>query len=635
MLERSAFEFKEEFRCTQHRRCSDFKVWQKTHPNEYKRLKGTVIARGHIVPINKLVKIGHKEMFVAEAIKHFQCTGTPNVLHGKYAYMCCKCKETHQYLENLIFKRKNAALHGTSRLFKHGMKVEYLTSDEKRKWQIFLDDKNKKIEKSEKELKKKLIAGEKIEKNFLEDYISEDFQEFVNNCRKLFQKFKGQIQLTILQNLASKLSTNCNHHYTDAIKKIAALHKNVMGAHNYKVAQNFWIAIETKFCGGFNKEGIERSATTYEGKYVLESSDEARVSRTLQAMMDKEKQVIVVVEAWNPDPSTWPNLFKIQRSKDSESSIDYKDLEKSVHAVRNGLATHVSVHNFTCLTSQKPSLVFCLWPTPTAGYTAECLYKVQSETRRSCRDNIPEIALLEHVADCAGFSHSLAKKLMTTSQENIEKGILYLGLGVPQEKYRAPFFWKFPTIMFTDFEHNQRSALRMLKYSTLDLTLFSLDEVTIIATADHLEELRRKCLKKNIKCGLNEKDILLMTFFDQNSNAAYKVFCEEMIDLLEEHVPDSLGTRLYLKMVICLMAPFRETQITPQEATEKVATGLMMLRLWRAYLQATHCKKLKAQKCAATTPSLRGWFITDEPFTSLEIQAHAVIGTVFGSRHVI
>ena len=176
----------------------------------------------------------------------------------------------------------------------------------------------------------------------------------------------------------------------------------------------------------------------------------------------------------------------------------------------------------------------------------------------------------------------------------------------------------------------------MLKYPTLDLTLFSLDELTIIATADHLEELRQKCLKKNIKCGLKEKDILLMTFFNQNSDAAYKVFCEEMIDLLEEHVPDSLGTRMYLKMVICLMAPFRETQITPQEATEKVATGLMMLRLWGAYLQATHCKKLKAQKCAATTPSLSGWFITDKIFTSLEIQAHAVIDMFLAVlKHVI
>ena len=84
--------------------------------NEYKRLKGTVIARGHIVLINKLVKIGHKEVFVAEAIKHFQCTGTPYVLHCNYAYMCCKCKETQQYLENLVFKRKNAALQETSRL---------------------------------------------------------------------------------------------------------------------------------------------------------------------------------------------------------------------------------------------------------------------------------------------------------------------------------------------------------------------------------------------------------------------------------------------------------------------------------------------------------------------------------------
>ena len=90
---------------------------------------------------------------------------------------------------------------------------------------------------------------------------------------------------------------------------------------------------------------------------------------------------------------------------------------------------------------------------------------------------------------------------MTPHPEFVDAGVLYLGLGMEEERYLAPYFWKFPSIMFLDFEHNQRSAMRQLKYDTLDITMHK-DKYTINVTMDHLANLRSECEKKNVSCEL-------------------------------------------------------------------------------------------------------------------------------------
>ena len=104
--------------------------------------------------------------------------------------------------------------------------------------------------------------------------------------------------------------------------------------------------------------------------------------------------------------------------------------------------------------------------------------------------------------------------------------------------------------MYLDFEQNQRSSLHMLKYTTLDLTLFQDKEERIIATADHLEQLRRVGLKDQFKTDLTESDTSLIKFRDQNSDAAYKVFTPQMAELLNQHVPNSLGTCVYIRDIM-------------------------------------------------------------------------------------
>ena len=206
------------------------------------------------------------------------------------------------------------------------------------------------------------------------------------------------------------------------------------------------------------------------------------------------------------------------------------------------------------------------------------LYRVQQELRL-CAKASPTIALIGHSTDLASYSHALAKAMMTPRDEFLEKGVQYLGLGLAEEKYMAPYLWKFPSIMFLDYEHNQRSSMRILKYTNLDLTLYADDELTIGATVGHLKQLRQLCQQKNIRCGLTDGDLSLLDYFDQNSDSAYKIFSEDMIELLRNHLPLALGTRLYIQMIFHLMQPYSGSIFNPVEALRSVGKGLTMLRL--------------------------------------------------------
>ena len=162
--------------------------------------------------------------------------------------------------------------------------------------------------------------------------------------------------------------------------------------------------------------------------------------------------------------------------------------------------------------------------------------------------------------------------------------------------------------MFLDYEHNQRSCLRILKYTTLDLTLFTNSADTIKASVEHLNHLRTICKQKDIETGLSESDLLLATYFDQNSDAAYKVFTMEIVNLLKKYVSHSLGTSLYIEMVIAIMRPYTDLDMqNPSEIVQSVAMGLMMLRLWRKYI-IINKHPLTTKPGAANDPSKRGGF---------------------------
>ena len=55
---------------------------------------------------------------------------------------------------------------------------------------------------------------------------------------------------------------------------------------------------------------------------------------------------------------------------------------------------------------------------------------------------------------------------MTPRPEDIAKGVRFLGLGVEDEKFLAPYYWFLPAICYLDYDHEQRLFLKNLKYET-------------------------------------------------------------------------------------------------------------------------------------------------------------------------
>ena len=303
---------------------------------------------------------------------------------------------------------------------------------------------------------------------------------------------------------------------------------------------------------------------------------------------------------------------------------DYDALQRTVQKIvaENKLASHVSVHVMNAVTSfDLPSKMFCIWPTPKTGYRASHLFNIQKHIREHCRDN--DIALIGHSTDSAGFSQSLAKKVMVPQPELIEAGVMYLGLGIEEEQYLAPYFWQYPTIMYLDFEHNQRSAMRQLNYDTLDLVMYEEGDVTIKVTMTDLHNLRVQCEEKNVELLLSENDIKMVKYLGINSDAAYKIFNQSLVSLLEEHVPHSVGTVIYITMIEALMSPFT-TILDPVSVVENVSKGLTIMRLWKKWLELKKIQ-LYAKAGAAKNSKLRGHFITRQTYDSLEIQGHAAI----------
>lgn len=58
---------------------------------------------------------------------------------------------------------------------------------------------------------------------------------------------------------------------------------------------------------------------------------------------------------------------------------------------------------------------------------------------------------------------------MKPTEQEVEDGVVYLGLDVDRERYLAPYYWKLPSIACLDYDHEQRLFLNNLKNETREL----------------------------------------------------------------------------------------------------------------------------------------------------------------------
>lgn len=198
--------------------------------------------------------------------------------------------------------------------------------------------------------------------------------------------------------------------------------------------------------------------------------------------------------------------------------------------------------------------------------------------------------------------------------------MLYLGLGLEEEMFLAPYYWFLPAICYLDYDHEQRLFLKNLKYETRELTFWK-DEGSSsrMATIQHLKDLRQGCQEKGLDSGLKATDLILICFCDQNSDACERLFTEQIAGLLDEYVPGSQGTSLYIQAVFHLIERFRKPNFGSSSDVQKsVSCGIAVLRLWRKVLELQRLP-LNSKPGAKKNPSHKGNFITRGCYITAEI----------------
>jgi len=244
----------------------------------------------------------------------------------------------------------------------------------------------------------------------------------------------------------------------------------------------------------------------------------------------------------------------------------------------------------------------------------QCYYTATGEIREN------PIGLLTYSTDSAGFSLSAANKLMRATKEEVQDGVVFLGLGVEGERYLAPYYWSLPSIDCLDYDHEGRLFLKNLKYETRELTFWEENgKVTRLATIDHLHDLKHRCQNLGLDCGFNATDLLLVFFCDQNSDACERLFTPRTADLLDEHIPGSEATSLYIRTVCQLLDPFRKLDFgSPAAIQESVSSAITVLRLWKRVLEIKKMP-LHSKRGAKSDPTKRGKFLTHGCYTTEEI----------------
>ena len=565
--------------------------------------------------------------------------------YGENPYTCDNCYRQLRELKNTLQHRSRGRLDGkTNRLGLKGFNRRYARKGEMMDALEVETQKRKLAEANVKQLVRRTLTQRDWEESLHEACRSEEDQILAINLVRLLKSgisARNPMQILVLKNLTSKLQKCNNHHHVDLVKDISGLFKNELGPTNYALlADLFGLAKETivakhssnsRIDPCLNKEAVNLAASKFKGLPVNEASDGARCLRYLHPRKTQNDNIVSVGSAWSPDVDSWKEEeINLPRKDATKGDLDdFGALKRVVdHLIQaNRLAKTVSIHNLTCLAAlDKPTVINCMWPTQDKGYKAVHLLKYWEALRKVCYyddsgavGKIP-LNLIGYSADSAGFSLSAVIHLMTPSLEEINKGVVYLGLRIDDECYLAPYYWFLPAIAFLDYDHEQRLFLKNLKYETRELTFWEdKGHAPRPATIKHLKDLKHRCQVLGLDCGFSSTDLLLIYFCDQNSDACERLFTPRIADLLEEYVPGSQGTILYIIAVYSLIHPFRVPDFgSPEDVQESISCGIYILRLWKKVLELKKLR-LHSQTGTKSDPSKRGHFMTYGCYTTAEV----------------
>ena len=609
----------------EHSNCINYKFWCGKHPEEYMKLKQACEGRCNSIfihPSSSNDRGGIKSIDPP-------CLGT---IRSDQA-SCVNCLKQRSILVNLMEKRKKSS-HGESsnRSGLSGVRRSYLKVDE-------ISQRNEDLESECSELRKQIAQLERNEDSWatmLHDSCANGEQEkLIIDLMSLFsQPINLGLQsppFIILNNLVKKLKSKSNHQYCDFIKDVAGIHKNRLGSSNYSLLKNiFGRPCSTTASAHVNTNKIELGLNEkvfrnnpYGELPVTDCSDEARALRYLEPCLLPNGDIELIGGVWDPNVDRWCNCKQILKRSNAD---DYSKLVKIINSLTdtNGLAKSFGIHNFSLLTGGKSMpQIYALWPTPNKGYTSYHVLHMWDKIRYLCFVNDNKqlrkhpILLMGHCTDSAGFQLAAAVSLMTPSDEFIRSGVLYLGLGIGESKYAAPYLGPLPSIAYLDYDHCLRLFLKNLKYESLDLSVWpGLNAIYI--SIDHLKELQIKCQKSKLDLSFSANDLLLPSFMEQNVDGALKIMTLDVVKLLKDHVKGSEGTQFYIEAVSHLFNCYLNPSGDPEEMQKSLSCGITLLRLWREVVERKTSMRLHAKPGAKTDINIRGNFITYGTFKTAE-----------------
>ncbi len=620
-----------------HKGCNiQYKVWKKRHPQQHRNVvdRAGNSPRSTFIPQPATLNVYGRHVKIEGGIMSIvpPCLGVADA-NGNHPYTCKNCSKQLRDLKDHLRKKKKAVYGETdNRIGRVGFRASYSRVNEQKQ----ALEKEKINRKRAEKLTSSLLNVVRTHKEW-EEVLGESVenQDDVKFILDLVGLFKGNIaknhpvQLTVMKNLVGKLKSKNNHKYLDIVKDISTLHKNRLGERNYSIlADIFGLCGKTtasshggseKLYPGLNEAALEKACDVYSDMPVIECSDEARALRYLEARKSIDGGVELVGRCFDPSVENWVNqTLQIPKTGENGAPDDFSALKHLVEDLVNKdlLSKSVSVHHFSSLTSVSvPNVVHCLWPTPNKGYKSVHLLKYLENLRRltvfkpnGCVRKKP-LNLMGFSTDSAGFSLAASVISMTPSESQVEAGIYFLRLGVDDEKFAAPYYFKLPFIAYLDYEHERRLFAKCLKYPTLDLTFWK-DSSICIATIDHLKALREKCKDEGVVCGFTVHDLLLASFFDQNPDASDRLFTIQTADLLDKYVSSSQGTSLFIRAVFFLTEPFRNVNFgTPAEVQTSLSAGITIFRHWKRLVELQG-RRLRSKAGAKTNPENRGHFLT-------------------------
>ena len=568
--------------------CTEYKQWQKMHPEAAKKLQQEADKPCYYRVCDEKVHVStdvyQGTIRALHAAPKGPCTGKA-LTTGDHPYTCDACEALqHGQNSQLLHKlwRASKLKHPrteTNRASQHGVNHKYCS---KVNVQAALHIKKNQLAKAVSGVNK---ANEKL----LRDSWAENAtaRPFIEQLLQLFQSNAlSEFDIDFLKNWVDKKLGGRYYHANEQARSLAILLSNRFGEKMYSTispmlglpAARQAQRLRAKDLGSATYlPGLNDWAFSIAAKHQRpyhNSMDGTRVVRTVELYRDQ----YLVGESFHPDVRKFPTASQLPQIETWEKVQQY------VLSVRREGRYAAEAYSFDLVdTSGKlPDLLTGSIPEPTSGVTASHVYAMMLEVER--RASRHSLSLVGHCTDSASNALNALLKLATPTEYLVDNlKVSFLGLRRTDFYLFAPFFRSgFPSIAYPCWDHSGRTVLRNLMRRDIVAEVSTNASGMYISHAANIQDLHL-LKKKHPTSIVKYSDI--SPHIRQNCDATSRVLTQTVIHDLEAHVPGSNATQLFLQAAVWTHAPYRNDKFgSPPAVVKSLWAGIMTWRRWRQYV---------------------------------------------------